>query len=193
MCIFARRVCSGLAVCLLLLISLHAAPTSAGSATLSSGSSHVYLPIVTGGQTSSLVTLAQRVVDLTNVERAAKGCPALTISPALSEAAEQHSRDMALNDLFSHAGSNGSSVADRLAEVGYSWSNYAENIAAGASSPEDVLNMWMGSPGHRDNILNCNLREIGIGFYDQPDDQPLLGYSFPFRYYWTQDFGSPRS
>jgi uncharacterized protein YkwD len=192
MYIFARRVYSGLAACLLILLILQTAPTSAGSATPNSGGSYVYLPIVIGGQSSSLVPLAQRVVELTNAERAANGCPALTISTALSEAANQHSRDMALNNVFSHIGSDGSSVVDRLAQVGYSWANYAENIAAGASSPEDVFKMWMGSPGHRQNILNCNLHEIGIGFYDQPDDQPLFGNNFPFRYYWTQDFGSPR-
>jgi uncharacterized protein YkwD len=55
----------------------------------------------------------------------------------------------------------------------------------------------MGSDAHKKNILNCALREIGVGYYYQPDDQGNVSDDQgnpggPYRYYWTQDFGTPR-
>ena len=54
----------------------------------------------------------------------------------------------------------------------------------------------MTSPGHRANILNCSFREIGVGYYEQLDDQSNVRLDNgqlggPFRHYWTQEFGAP--
>jgi uncharacterized protein YkwD len=147
---------------------------------------------------SSIVVSApsatQEVVALVNQERAAAGCPPLGISAELTVAAQGHSEDMAVNNFFGHTGSNGSSPWDRIATAGYS-TGAAENVAVGYATADVVMQAWMGSSGHRKNILNCSLTEIGVGFYDQPSDEPNVQMSDgtaggPFRYYWTQDFGT---
>jgi uncharacterized protein YkwD len=157
----------------------------------SAGPFAMYLPSVIISPSSA----AQQVVDLVNQARAAAGCPALAVSAQLAASAEGHSQDMALNNIFSHTGSNGSSPWARMQAAGYS-AGAAENVAAGYATAELVMAAWMRSAGHRANILNCNLREIGVGFYDQPGDQANVrldngGTGGPFRYYWTQDFGAP--
>lgn len=90
---------------------------------------------------------------------------------------------MACNKYFSHTGLNGSSPGDRISAAGYSWSSYAENIAAGYGSPADVVAGWMDSPGHRANILSTNVTEIGIGY--------VYVASSPYGVYWTAVFASP--
>jgi uncharacterized protein YkwD len=117
------------------------------------------------------------VVELTNAERAAAGCPALSVNAQLATAARGHSADMANRGYFSHTGPDGSTMQSRVEAQGYSWSRLAENIAAGDRTPESVVDGWMNSSGHRANIENCALTEIGVGF-----DQN----------HWTQNFGTPR-
>lgn len=148
----------------------------------------VYLPFVTApgatgnSDVNTLSPLAQQVVDLTNRYRAVAGCAPLRISPQLTIAASIHSQDMVTNNFFSHTGSDGSSPWDRIRRTGYSYSIAAENIAAGYRTAEDVVQGWYGSEGHRRNMLNCNLREIGVAYAD--------GGSFGR--YWTQVFATPR-
>lgn len=156
----------------------------------SDGPFRVYLPSITVAAPSA----AQEVVAIVNQERAAAGCPPLGISAELTVAAQSHSEDMAVNNFFGHTGSNGSSPWDRIATAGYP-AGAAENVAVGYATADAVMQAWMGSSGHRKNILNCTLTEIGVGFYDQPSDQPNVQLSNgttggPFRYYWTQDFGT---
>jgi uncharacterized protein YkwD len=86
---------------------------------------------------------------------------------------------MAAHQNMSHTGSDGSSPGDRITAAGYSWSAYGENVAYGYGTPESVMAAWMASPGHRQNILDCGFKEIGVGLA-QPGS------------YWTQDFGTPR-
>lgn len=121
--------------------------------------------------------LERRVIDLTNQRRAENGCPPLAANDRLHAAALGHSVDMATQDYFSHTSRDGSSMSDRIDRQGYAWRRLAENIAAGYPSPEAVVEGWMNSSGHRANILNCDLTEIGVGHYQR---------------YWTQNFGTPR-
>jgi uncharacterized protein YkwD len=130
----------------------------------------------------------EQVIGLTNQERAQYGCPALTANDQLTNAAQRHSRDMAINDYFSHTGLYGSSLFDRIAREGYQYRTAAENIAAGSVTPEHVVAGWMNSEGHRKNILNCDLREIGVGYYYLENDTGDTNY----KHYWTQVFGTPR-
>ena len=153
--------------------------------------STIYLPQVA----TAAPTFAQQVVSLINQERTSHGCQPLHVSPQISAAAQAHSQDMALNDFVGHIGSDGSSIGERFTRAGYGWRMAAENIAAGQATPETVVASWMSSSTHRANILNCALRDIGVGYYYQPDDQPNVRLSNgqtggPFRSYWTQDFGS---
>ncbi|MFF8844359.1 CAP domain-containing protein [Streptomyces sp. NPDC015127] len=120
-----------------------------------------------------------RVVQLVNSERSKAGCSPVTLNAKLSKAAQDHSEDMAAHRNMSHTGSDGSEAGDRITRAGYNWSTYGENVAYGYETPESVMAGWMSSPGHKENILNCEFKEIGVGLA-QPDD------------YWTQDFGTAR-
>jgi uncharacterized protein YkwD len=134
-------------------------------------------PASSGGVTTQVVTL-------TNAERAKAGCGPLTVDATLTAVAQAHSQDMATHDYFDHNGQDGRTPFDRMTAAGYRYSTAAENIAAGQRTPQDVMTAWMNSPGHRANILNCSLKEIGVGY--------ATGSSSQYGVYWTQDFGTPR-
>lgn len=146
----------------------------------------IFLPLLT------TENVAEQVLYLVNVERLKAGCAIVTFDPRLSAAARSHSDDMAVNNFFSHQGSNGSQVWDRAEAEGYQWRTIGENIAAGQTSPDQVMAAWMSSSGHRANILDCDYTHMGLGYVYQADDQPLPGRSFPFFHYWTQVFAAPQ-
>jgi uncharacterized protein YkwD len=127
---------------------------------------------------------ATQVIELGNAERAKAGCGALAANDTLMRVAQAHSQDMADHDFFSHTGSDGRSSFQRLRDAGYDYRMAAENIATGVTTPAAAMALWMDSPSHRANILNCELREIGVGFVEDPGD--ALNYGT----YWTQDFGT---
>jgi uncharacterized protein YkwD len=122
------------------------------------------------------------VVDLTNAERARHGLSRLTVDHRLAAAAQAHSSDMARRAFFAHESLDGRQVWDRAVAAGYAYRKVAENIAAGQRSADEVVRGWMGSPGHRANILDGDLTQIGVGRAD--------GGSYGV--YWTQVFGAPR-
>lgn len=132
---------------------------------------------------SIALSLIQRVVDLTNQQRAEAGLPALILDPALCNAAQAHSDDMASHDFFGHTGSDGSTLVQRLTAAAYGPIYFCgENIAAGQPSPEEVIDAWMRSPSHRENILSPNYHQIGVGYAYSQDST--------YGHYWTQDLGS---
>ncbi len=139
------------------------------------------------GASSTTHPFIQKVLDLTNGQRSRFGLRPLTLNTDLNRAAQNHSESMAVDDFFSHTGADGSSPFDRIEAVGYNYSTAAENIAAGYSTPESVMDGWMRSPGHRANILNADLREIGIGYYFLENDTGSVNHNS----YWTQSFGTP--
>lgn len=126
---------------------------------------------------------ARQVLALTNAERADAGCEPLAWDGRLATAAARHSSDMAAHDYFAHTSRDGRSFSDRVTAAGYGWSRVAENIAAGQGSPEAVVASWMGSEGHRRNILDCRLTELGVGV--------ARSAATGNRPHWTQDFGTP--
>jgi len=128
--------------------------------------------------TSSLA----EVVIRTNAERARHGLRPLTVDARLARAAQAHSADMVRRSFFAHENPDGRQVWDRAVAAGYAYRKVAENIAAGQRTAEEVVLGWMGSPGHRANILDGELTQIGVGCAE--------GGSFGF--YWTQVFGAPR-
>ena len=107
---------------------------------------------------------------------------ALQWSSALTNAASVHSQDMATNNFFSHTGSNGSNAGQRITAQGYQWSTWAENIAAGQSSVTSVMDAWMNSTGHCENIMNQYMQEVGVACIAGPTG----GYST----YWTMNLAS---
>ncbi len=149
----------------------------------------VYLPIIMRASSSTSVpTFVTEVVNLTNVERANASCPALTFNEKLYNAAQGHTQNMALQDFFDHIGKDGSTPATRVAAAGYQAAGVGENIAAGYSPPAAVVAGWMSSSGHRANILNCNWKEIGVGYYFLQNDTGNENWN----HYWTQVFAVPQ-
>lgn len=123
----------------------------------------------------------ERIIELTNTERAAQNLSPLVENSALTAAAQAHADFMASSGCFDHVCPDEPPVDSRLLQSGYLWSWWAENIAFGYPTPEQVVTGWMNSPGHRANILNAHLREIGVGV--------ILNAKRP---YWVQDFGAAR-
>ena len=117
------------------------------------------------------------VVTLVNQERGKAGCDPVTVNSRLTSAAQDHSQDQADIGEMTHSGSDGSTVGQRITRAGYKWSKVGENVASGTTSADRAMELWMNSEAHRDNILNCAFKNIGVGYVDG---------------YWTQDFGTPR-
>lgn len=105
----------------------------------------------------------KQVVDLVNAERAKEGLSPLTVNTQVQAAAQV--RAMESEKLFSHTRPDGSSFATALKEQGVSYRRAGENIAWGQRTPEQVVNAWMNSAGHRANIMNPNFTTIGVGYY----------------------------
>jgi uncharacterized protein YkwD len=158
-------------------------PSLAGSAGAANAAT---LPaLCNGAQDSDTASFAAEVIRLVNVERANAGLAALTSQSELTQAAQKHSIDMACNGFYSHTGSDGSSPFDRMDQFGYYYWTAAENIAVAYGTPSAVMAAWMGSAGHRANILNANFTEIGIGYIYNANDTALRYY-----HYWTMTLGS---
>lgn len=112
---------------------------------------------------------ANEILALINQARATNGLDALTLQNQLNAAALAHSTDMACNNYVDHNGSDGTTWYDRVAAQGYA--NYAsarENIYVGdpafGGTPQGAFDWWMNSQVHRDNILNPNVTQVGIGY-----------------------------
>lgn len=102
----------------------------------------------------------------------------------LADAAHRHSLDMAEHGLFSHTGSDGSSVGTRVSDAGYAWSAVGENIAAGYGSVQAVVTGWMASDGHCANLMGAGY--TGFGLACARND------ASPYGLYWTMTLAQPR-
>ncbi|MFJ8362814.1 CAP domain-containing protein [Streptomyces sp. NPDC093984] len=117
------------------------------------------------------------VLRLVNQERAKVGCSPVTPNGPLRKLAEAFSEDMAARNFFDHTDPDGKDPWQRAAVLGITDLG-GENIARGQATPQDVMDAWMNSPGHRANILNCDFTTLGVGVH--------FGSGGPW---WTQDFG----
>ena len=104
----------------------------------------------------------REVAERANAFRKSKGLAPLAISPVLEAVADGHARDMAARGYFSHKGKDGSTVGRRAKRKGYRYCLIAENIAQGQNSPAAVMKSWSASPGHRANMMQPKMREIGV-------------------------------
>jgi uncharacterized protein YkwD len=132
-----------------------------------------------GARAKADIAMERQVITLVNQRRADAGCGPVAYRDRLASAAFHHSKDMAVNDFFSHTGSDGSTPWDRAKRAGYK-SAHSENLAAGHKTAEAVVQGWMDSPKHRTNLLNCRSKGIGVGM--------RRGGSHGI--YWTQMFGT---
>ena len=125
----------------------------------------------------------KKIVELTNAERKKKELPALKPAPLLFKVARGHSENMAKQGKMEH-NLDGKKPTDRMRAAGYPLGKGAENIGSGDPCVplETLMEAWMESKGHRENILSTVYTEIGIGIAKDKDGQV----------YYTQVFGKPR-
>jgi len=114
--------------------------------------------------TGDVGQFVQQVIDLTNAQRSKNGLPALKADSQLSSVAQKKSADMAQNNYFSHTSPTYGSPFDMMRDFGVTYKSAGENIAQGQRSPQEVVNAWMNSEGHRKNILSANFTHIGVGY-----------------------------
>ncbi|RHW41738.1 SCP-like extracellular protein [Neobacillus notoginsengisoli] len=125
--------------------------------------------------TAGIDKFEQQVIDLTNVQRQQNGLPPLKADTKLSGVAEKKSIDMQQKNYFSHTSPTYGSPFDMMRDFGVTYRSAGENIAMGQRTPQEVVQAWMNSEGHRQNILNRDFTHIGVGFEQGG-------------YYWTQMF-----
>lgn len=102
----------------------------------------------------------------------------------LAQAATAHSQDMASRNYFSHTSPTGSSMVTRINATGYTWSTIGENIAAGYSTVNAVIDGWMASDGHCANLMNPNFKDAALAC--------VASSTSRYRTYWTLDLGRQR-
>jgi len=132
------------------------------------------LPVEAGALSAAEAELLR----LTNAERKDAGLSPLEINPTLTRAAREHSANMARQGKMDHV-LDEKTPGDRLQAVGYRGFTWGENIAYGMPTSAGAIRAWMGSEGHRANILNEQYNEIGLGIVTDERGVP----------YYTQVFG----
>lgn len=127
---------------------------------------------------------AAAIVELTNAERTRAGLAVLAANDRLTYAAQLQADQCARLGRIDHVLPEAQypRPEDRIAASGYAWRSYGENLAMGYRTAAAAMDGWMGSPGHRANILNAGFTEVGAGY--ATDDAG--------RAYYVQVFGSPR-
>lgn len=106
--------------------------------------------------------LSAQVLGEVNAFRASNDAFPVAADARLAAAAMAHAQDMAQNGFFAHAGSDGSSVGDRVKRQGYGFCFVAENIAKGQRSAEAALAGWKTSQGHRENMISGFATQMGM-------------------------------
>jgi uncharacterized protein YkwD len=143
---------------------------------------------------SSAPVLATRALQLVNEvrargthcgERSFGPAPPVTLSGTLAGVALGHASDMAEHNYFEHDDLTGRSPADRVRAVGYREKLVGENIAYGPKSAEEVVQGWLDSTGHCENIMDPRFAEMGIAF--------AAGRSTKRGLYWVQLLAAPRA
>lgn len=124
---------------------------------------------------SSISDYEKKVAELVNEIRKEYGLSELKLNTKLCAVAKAKSQDMKDNNYFSHTSPTYGSPFDMMKTFGISYRTAGENIAMGYRTPEEVVDGWMNSEGHRANILNGSFKEIGMGHVANGN-------------YWTQMF-----
>lgn len=125
---------------------------------------------------------AEKVRDAINAYRKQNGLKPLKLNTALTEAAKNHSRDLAKWDRISHYGSDGSNPWDRVKRSGYNAKLAAENVGTGQATVEEVMKGWKDSPGHNKNLLLADAEHMGIALVQDPKTE--------FKTFWTLVVGA---
>lgn len=126
---------------------------------------------------------AEKARDIINQYRKDKGLKPLKLNAELTEAAKDHSRDLAKWDRISHYGSDGSNPWDRVKRAGFHARLAAENVGTGQVNFSEVMRGWKESPGHNKNLLLSDATHMGIALVQDPRTE--------FKSFWTLVIGSP--
>jgi hypothetical protein len=105
---------------------------------------------------------SSEIINLTNQQRAANGLGALATNAALNQAALAKAQDMFAKDYWAHCSPDGTCPWYFITAAGYSYSTAGENLAKDFDTSQGVVDGWMASPSHRDNILNTTYKDIGV-------------------------------
>ena len=111
--------------------------------------------------------------------------PPVALSGTLQGVAFGHASDMADNNYFEHEDLQGKSPSDRVRATGYQEKLVGENIAYGPKSVDEVVQGWLDSPGHCENIMDPRFAEMGVGYATSRDSKHAL--------YWVQVLATPRN
>jgi uncharacterized protein YkwD len=125
---------------------------------------------------------AEHARDVINKYRQASGLKPLKLNASLTDAAKNHSRDLAKWDRISHYGSDGSNPWDRVKRSGYNAKVAAENVGTGQATIDEVLKGWKESPGHNKNLLLGDVEHMGIALVQDPKTE--------FKTFWTLVIGA---
>lgn len=131
----------------------------------------LYIPVVS----ETVTNYENEVIRLVNEIRVKNGLGTLKSDWELSRVARYKSQDMKDNKYFSHNSPVYGSPFNMIKNFGILYKSAAENIAKGQKTPQEVVNSWMNSSGHRANILNSSYTKIGVGYVESGN-------------YWTQMF-----
>lgn len=135
---------------------------------------------------TNLDAIRSALLDAVNKERRAAGLAPVAYNTVLEKSAQGHAQDMERREYFSHDSKEGSKPIDRMRKAGYLniditncncrsyTTSVGENIAKGQDTVAEVMEDWMTSKGHRENILSPKYKELGIGLSGE---------------YWVQNFG----
>lgn len=102
------------------------------------------------------------LLNLTNQKRAETGLPQLALNSALAQAAQNKGNDMFVKNYWAHNSPDGGTPWGFIKSSGYDYIYAGENLARGFSTAPEVVEAWMASPGHRENMLSQNYRDIGF-------------------------------
>jgi uncharacterized protein YkwD len=152
------------------------APTSAADTAAPSASTPVatatpasVVPQGTGSTVDK--AFSDRVLEAMNAARAvSRKCGTVDYPAAgpvrwnvqTEQAARTQAEYLQQNNLFGHAGANGSTVGDRLTATGYVWYTVGENLAAGYTDMAEVVKGWIDSPSHCVNVMNPTFVDLGV-------------------------------
>lgn len=106
---------------------------------------------------------AAKVASLTNAERTQEGLQELQRNTLLDQAAQMKAQDMAAKGYYAHVSPDGVTPMHWVEKAGYRYLAIGENLVVNRTEAEQVVDAFMGSPGHRANILRKDFTEIGIG------------------------------
>jgi uncharacterized protein YkwD len=109
---------------------------------------------------------------------------ALQEHPSLKDAAQSHAEDMAAHNFLGHEGSSGSMPGGRAKTFGYAWSAIGENVAAGQPTAREVVDTWLASASHCENLMSADYSQTGIAH--------AISYDSDKGIYWVQIFAEPK-